>query len=182
MLSSNRRSRRTLLGGLLAATGLAGSGLAAKFAPWASTDDDPSATAATPRAPERFSETLYLDQYKLYSGGRGPERQKGDQSLLRGTLLTASGERAGELFATAVTMPGPVDTGSPHTARMEVQNLHLHDGTILAMGTVFGPSNIPNVYAVIGGTGRYTVLAGATSLTKTPTWHDLMAERPSVST
>jgi hypothetical protein len=35
MASTKRRSRRTLLGGLLAATGLAGSGLAAKFAPGA---------------------------------------------------------------------------------------------------------------------------------------------------
>ena len=160
MTSSKKPSRRALLGGFLAATGLAGTGLAARFVPL--TPGDGSSADREPGTPGTravHSATYFLDQYTVHGAGTAGERHKGDQSLLRGTLITAAGDRAGELFASAVTMPGPVDQDSARTPRMETQNIHLSDGTILAMGTVFARADIPNIYTVVGGTGRY---AGAT--------------------
>lgn len=161
MTSSKRPSRRALLGGFLAATGLAGTGLAAKLVPLAEGDrSSRDAEAATPGTRAVLSTTYFLDQYTVHGGGTATERRKGDQSLLRGTLITATGERVGELFASAVTMPGPIDGLAARTARMETQDLHLNDGTILAMGTVFARADIPNIYTVVGGTGRYAGAAG----------------------
>ena len=148
------------------ATGLAGTGLAAKFGIPLLADGDPD--ASEPESPSLAASTLYLDRYTLHSNGRGPERHKGDQSLLRGTLTTDDGARAGELFATAITMPGPIDGDSPRTPRMELQTLQLTDGTIMAMGTVFAQSDIPNVYTVVGGTGRYLGTRGSYRFDENP--------------
>jgi hypothetical protein len=104
--------------------------------------------------------TLYLDRYTLHSTAGGAARQKGDQSLLRGTLITEDGEAIGELFASAVTMPGPIDGVSPRTPRMEFQTLQLNSGTLMAMATVFAQSDIPNVYTVVGGTGAFAGARG----------------------
>jgi hypothetical protein len=57
-------------------------------------------------------------------------------------------------------MPGPLDDDSLRTPRMETQNLHLKDGTILAMGTVFAQTDVPNIYTVVGGTGAYAGARG----------------------
>jgi len=167
MTERKRRSRRSLLGGALALAGLVGSGLATKLqlADGAETE----AAAQTPGDGKSVAAThLFLDRYTLHSSGSGIERRKGDQTLLRGTLLSAEGEKVGELFASAITMPGPVDEDSPHTPRMEMQTLQLRDGTILAMGTVFAQDNIPNIYTVIGGTGHYAGLRGTYTFDDNP--------------
>jgi hypothetical protein len=162
MTSGKRPSRRTLLGGFLAATGLAGTGIAAKLLPTTGSDDGSlSARERTaPGSQVAIETTFFLDQYTVHTAGAAAERHRGDQSLLRGTLITSAGERAGELFASAVTMPGPVDDRSARTPRMETQNLHLSDGIIVAMGTVFAQADIPNIYTVVGGTGRYAGARG----------------------
>ena len=160
MTSSKRPSRRTLLGGLLAAAGLAGTGFATKLVPSEDSGNSNLPEAKSPGGTRFVSSTYFVDQYTLHTPGRGPERHKGDQSLLRGTLLTADGERAGELFASAVTMPGPIDDRAGRTPRMETQNLNLNDGTIVAIGTVFAQADIPNIYTVVGGTGSYTGARG----------------------
>lgn len=167
MTERKRRSRRSLLGGALAIAGLVGSGLATKLQ---LADGPESETAVrTPGGGKSVAPRhLYLDRYTLHSSGSGLERRKGDQTLLRGTLLSDDGEKVGELFASAITMPGPVDDDSPHTPRMEMQTLQLRDGTILAMGTVFAQDNIPNIYTVIGGTGNYARLRGSYTFDDNP--------------
>lgn len=105
---------------------------------------------------------LYLERYSMHTGegGRGAQRKRGDQTVLRGMLTTADGERFGEVFASALTMPGPVDADSPHTSRLEIQNFHLRDGTILGMGTAFAQVEVPNLYTIIGGSGKYAGARG----------------------
>ena len=169
MTSSKRPSRRTLLGGILAATGLAGTGIAAKLiSPVGNDGSSPGEEQVLPGSRLAVSRTRFLDKYTVHTAGSPAERHKGDQSLLRGTLITTAGERAGELFASAVTMPGPIDEHSARTPRMETQNLHLGDGTILAMGTVFAQADIPNIYTVVGGTGSYAGARGTCQFDDNP--------------
>lgn len=142
--------------GMLAATGVAGTGIVSKLLP--SSGDEPLAVRDSPATPSVALKPLYLDRYTSFSSGA--DRRSGDQSLIRGTLRGDDGEIAGELFASSVTMPGPAAEGLPKTARMEFQNLHLADGTIAAMGTVFAQADIPNIYTIFGGTGRYATMRG----------------------
>jgi hypothetical protein len=139
-------------------------------------DGSPSSSSEGSPSTSRSSDsaeaipTLYLDRYSLYTGERtrGAQRVRGDQTLLRGTLKTEAGDHVGEIYSTAFTMPGPIDHQSPRTSRMEFQNLHLADGTILGMGTTFASVDIPNIYSVIGGTGRYTGARGAYTFDHNP--------------
>lgn len=140
--------------GMLAATGFAGSGVVAKFLP----GGEESPAVREQPADAVAIKTLFLDRYNAFSSGA--DRRSGDQSLIRGTLRDDAGDIAGELFASSVTMPGPTAEGQPKTARMEFQNLHLADGTIAAMGTVFARADLPNVYTIFGGTGRYAGIRG----------------------
>jgi hypothetical protein len=170
MASILRASRRSVLGTALAAAGIAGSGLAAKLggraddAPVGSDEDVVTAVRASPLP------TLYLDRYAVHTSDRvrGAQRKKGDQTLLRGTLTNDVGERVGEVFASALTMPGPLDAGAPHTPRLEIQNFHLADGTILGMGTTFAQADLPNVYTIIGGSGRYAGVRGGYTFDHNP--------------
>ncbi len=143
--------------GMLGATGVAGAGLVSKFLP-SGGDEGPEQVRDSSTTPFDAIKPLFLDRYTAFSGGAS--RKTGDQSLLRGTLRGDDGAIAGELFASAVTMPGPAAEGLPKTARMEFQNLHLADGTIAAMGTVFAQGDLPNIYTIFGGTGRYAGVRG----------------------
>lgn len=140
--------------GMLAASGVAGSAVVSKLLP-SSREESPAASVSSATL---GIGALYLDRYTTFSGGAA--RKTGDQSLIRGTLRDDAGEIAGELFSTSTTMPGPAADGLPKTARMEFQNLHLADGTIAAMGTVFAQGDLPNIYTIFGGTGRYAGLRG----------------------
>jgi len=157
-------SRRSVLAAL-AVAGFAGTGMVARMR---GRDESPSSSSSSSSADP--IPTLYLDRYSLHTGERtrGAQRVRGDQTLLRGTLTTERGEHVGEIYSTAFTMPGPVDDQSPRTSRMEFQNLHLADGTILGMGTAFASVDIPNIYSVIGGSGRYTGARGAYTFDHNP--------------
>lgn len=160
-MAPNRSSRRSLIGAALAATGLAGTGFASRLGA------SPAETASEDNV---TIPTLHLDHYAVHTGerGRGAQRKKGDQTVLRGTLSTASGEPVGEVFASALTMPGPVEPGAPQTARLEIQNFHLTDGTIVGMGTAFAQADVPNVYTIVGGSGRYAGVRGAYTFVDNP--------------
>lgn len=166
MATTWRPSRRSMLATVLAATGFAGSGYAAKLG---------AADSGSPAPPAGDDgdvglPTLYLDRYSMRTGdrSRGVQRERGDQTVLRGTLTTEAGDRFGEVFASALTMPGPIDPDTPQTSRLEIQNFQLHDGTILGMGTTFAQVDVPNVYTVIGGSGRYAGARGGYTFDHNP--------------
>jgi len=170
MSLDKRPSRRSVLKTALAACAIGGSGLAAKFG--ASRDSHESAPSESPDhlAGSIAASTLHFDKYTMHTGDRGSvQRQRGDQTLLRATLSTEDGESVGELFASAMTMPGPIEPGAPRTPRMEIQNFQLADGTILGMGTMFADAGIPNVYTVFGGSGRYAGARGSYRFDDSPT-------------
>lgn len=170
MASNWRPSRRSVLGSVLAATGLAGTGLASKFVA-ASGDEDSAAPQARDSAADAAAvPTLYLERFSMHTGdrGRGAQRKRGDQTILRGTLTTEAGERYGEVFGSALTMPGPIEPDTPQTPRLEIQNFHLIDGTILGMGTAFAQVEVPNVYTIIGGSGRYAGARGGYTFDNNP--------------
>ena len=166
MASMMQASRRSILGAALAFAGVAGTGMATRLR--GGEGSAPSSSGGSRSAPA--IPTLYLDRYLVRTGERtrGAQRMRGDQTLLRGTLTTETGDQAGEIYSTAFTMPGPVDNESPRTSRMEFQNLHLADGTILGMGTTFASADIPNIYSVIGGSGRYAGARGAYTFDHNP--------------
>lgn len=154
MSTTRRPSRRSLFGAALAATG---AGVVSRFG------NASAAAVAAPSLP-----TLHLDRY-TFSSGDTSRRGRGDQSVLRGVLRTADGEEVGEIFASALTMPGPVTDDSPRTARMEMHNIHLREGTLIGMGTTFARDDVPNVYTIIAGTGRYAAARGAYTFDDNPT-------------
>jgi len=131
---------------------------------------EPVALASRSARTDATLTALYLDAYKLHTAGRAPgaQRQKGDQTLLRGALLTGDGERIGELFASALTMPGPVDGDGPLTPRLEIQSFQLRDGTLMGMGTAFAQADVPNRYTIVGGSGRYAGLRGTYTFDNNP--------------
>lgn len=163
MATTWRPSRRSVLTAFLAATGAAGSGVASKLGDSETTPADSEAGGGV------TVPTLFLDRYSTHTAGRGRgQRTRGDQTVLRGTLTTEDGDRFGEVFASALTMPGPIDADAPQTARMEVQNLQMHDGTILGMGTTFAHVDVPNLYTIIGGSGRYAGVRGGYTFDHNP--------------
>lgn len=163
-------SRRSFLRrAAVATTGLAGSIVALRFGVFTGGEPEaaPNTAAVADRAAPGGVESpiltaLYLDGYKLHTAGRGAgaQREKGDQTLLRGALTAPDGSPAGELFASALTMPGPVIPDAPQTSRLEMQNLQLRDGTLIGMGAVYAQDDLPNRYTIIGGSGRYAGLRG----------------------
>jgi len=166
MATTWRPSRRSVLTTVLAATGLAGSGVASKLG----TDGSGSGSSPADDDEAVGVPTLYLDHYSMHTGdrSRGAQRKQGDQTVLRGTLTTADGDRFGEVFASALTMPGPVEHDTPQTSRLEIQNFQLRDGTILGMGTAFAQIDVPNVYTIIGGSGRYAGVRGGYTFDHNP--------------
>lgn len=173
MGSGAQTSRRSAIGTALAAVGLAGTGAIAKlgFGRGDSNNGYSESEAATPAAAAApVMPTLYLSDYLTHTEGRssGSQRKKGDQTLLRGMLKNEAGEQVGEVFASSITMPGPVAPGAPATPRMELQNLQLADGTIMAMGTVFAQDDIANTYTIIGGSGAYAAVRGGYTFDHNP--------------
>lgn len=168
MTSRFHASRRSVLGAALATVGLAGTGAAARFGTSVQRDDESDSSRMAAGAPAM--PTLYLDRYTTHTGdrARGAQRRKGDQTVMRGTLTTEAGDRVGEIFTSAMTMPGPVEPDTPDTPRMEIQNLQLNDGAIMGMGTVFAQSDIPNTYTVVGGSGRYAGARGGYTFDDNP--------------
>lgn len=171
MAASHRTSRRSLLGAALAVTGLAGTGLASRLGRRAVDQDDAADDGADEAGADRIAlPTMYLDRYTVHSGASGgAQRSRGDQTLLRGTLVDAQGLRVGEVFASAVTMPGGVEPDGPFTSRMETQHLHLDDGGIVATGVAFARADLPNVYTVVGGSGRFAGARGSYTFEHDPT-------------
>lgn len=167
METTKRPSRRSLLRAAIAFTGVAGTGLAAKLAPFGGSDGSTTLRSTDGEPNTVASATLYLDRYTMHTGG-GLERQKGDQTLLRGTLLSGGGDSVGELFSSAITMPGPVEPDAPRSPRLEIQNFQLADGNILGMGTTFSNPDISNVYTVFGGSGRYSGARGSYTFDDNP--------------
>jgi hypothetical protein len=87
----------------------------------------------------------------------GEPPAQGDRLTMYGELFDEGGGRKlGEFYAACFCAGAPFGMGPVAAANVEMHTLNLIDGSIMAMGTATAGEN---VYAIVGGTGKY---AGAT--------------------
>ena len=100
-------------------------------------------------------------QWHLVSQDRpaGVPPTQGDRLTMFGELLDAAGDRkVGEFYAACFCTGSPFGSSPVAAANVEMHTLNLIDGTIVAMGSA---SAGENVYAIVGGTGKYAGASGS---------------------
>jgi hypothetical protein len=86
---------------------------------------------------------------------RGELPQPGDRLSVFGELVDGKGEKVGDFYSACFCMPAPLDG---QAANVELHNMTLPGGTLAAMGTATAG---PNVFTIVGGTGRYQGATGS---------------------
>jgi hypothetical protein len=158
-------TRRTVLRtGLLALGGLAGivgaGGLAARMK---------SGLVPSPSEVSAGSFRLWGTEWSLAAPGlrRGDLPKRGDLVSVSGVLRAQpDGEPVGDFFASVVHLDGTAGHGPYSSVQQETHTFRLADGTIVGMGT-----NLPSgesVFAIVGGTGRYSGVTGSYIGTQSP--------------
>lgn len=120
----------------------------------------PQATAA-PRT-ERL--TLHGRQWHVSSTGLRPGElpDRGHRLLGQGELVDGpGGEKLGEFFATSFGVESPGRAGPDGVATLELHTFNLADGSIIGTGTARAALDAEDVFAIVGGTGRYVGARGS---------------------
>jgi hypothetical protein len=105
---------------------------------------------------------LYGSDWHLAAPGlrRGELPKRGDQVSISGALSHAPGEaEVGTFFASVVHLDGTIGHGPYSSAQLETHTFQLPGGTLVGMGTTTGSGE--NVFAIVGGTGRYLGATGS---------------------
>jgi len=100
-------------------------------------------------------------QWHLVSQDRPPGQPptQGDRLTMFGELLDEAGARkVGEFYAACFCTGSPFGTSPVAAANVEMHTLNLVDGSIVAIGSA---SAGDNVYAIVGGTGKYAAASGS---------------------
>src|SRR5262245_37032719 len=100
-------------------------------------------------------------QWHLVSQDRpaGEPPTQGDRLTMFGELLDeAGGRKVGEFYAACFCTGSPFGASPVAAANVEMHTLNLVDGSIVAMGTATAGEN---VYAIVGGTGKYAGASGS---------------------
>jgi hypothetical protein len=145
-------ARRGLLGrGALLVAGALGLGAVAR-------GEGARELAAPAAEAGRSVQRLAGRSWHLVSDRRpGEVPAQGDRLTMYGELFDeAGGRKLGEFYAACFCTGAPFGMGPVAAANVEMHTLNLADGSIMAMGTATAGEN---VYAIVGGTGKY---AGAT--------------------
>ena len=122
------------------------------------------AASPSPATPMDASFDLFGRFWHVASSPRGAGQppQRGDQFAVAGELLDApGGAKVGEFYSACTCVAAPFGASALAAATMEVHTLSLRDGTLLGMGTATADPAAPNVYAIVGGTGRYQGVGGS---------------------
>ncbi len=117
-----------------------------------------------PGASTQGTLTLYGRHWHLHSQNRkrGEALAGGDQIATYGELLSgAHGTKVGEFYASGLHLRAPLGPTPFAAANVEVHTFNLLEGTIVGMGTTGAALGQENIYAVVGGTGRYTGARGS---------------------
>ena len=152
-MSTSRRS--ALKRGLAAVGGLVGVGVGDRIVGAA------PAGAAESGGPQQL--TLYGRDWHSYSPVRpaGVLPSRGDRLLASGDLhLAPDGEKIGEFHAAAFTLAPPGQVGPSGAGSLELHTLQLDDGSIVAAGVASPDTDLEDVFAIIGGPGRYAGARG----------------------
>ncbi len=105
--------------------------------------------------------TLYGRDWHLADRDRRPGRvpAPGDRMAMFDELLDgAEGEKVGEFYAACFCVDSPFGATPYAAANLEFHTFNLDGGSISGMGTA---SAGENVYAIVGGTGRFAGARGS---------------------
>lgn len=121
-------------------------------------------TPVQANGPKTQQMTLHGRQWHVSSTelrpGQLPDR--GHRLLARGELVAApDGDKVGELFATSFGIESPNRAGPDGAATLELHTFNLADGSIIGTGTARAALDVDDVFAIVGGTGRYVGARGS---------------------
>lgn len=92
--------------------------------------------------------------------GELPDR--GHRLLGQGELVDRpGGEKLGEFFATSFGVEAPGRAGPDGVATLELHTFNLADGSIIGTGTARAALDAEDVFAIVGGTGKYVGARGS---------------------
>ena len=149
--------RNVLKHGALLLAAVFGGGVAARGNGQSGFGERPSASA-------QGTFTLYGHHWHLHSPNRKPGEAPagGDQIATYGELLSGPhGTKLGEFYASGLHLLAPFGPTPFAAANVEVHTFNLLEGTIVGMGTTGAALGQENIYAVVGGTGRYAGARGS---------------------
>jgi hypothetical protein len=118
------------------------------------------AQAATSDGAGSKTFTLYGRQWQMYAADKRPGQVpvKGDRMAMYGEFVDEQGAKVGEFYSSCFCVDSPFGDTPFAAANVEMHTLNLDGGTIVGMGTA---SAGDNVYAIVGGTGRFTGARGS---------------------
>lgn len=152
-ISRTGTSRRSLIRkGFLTAAGLVGLKAVG-----------PAVTTSAARAAPATSLTLYGRRWHSYRQTKGSSLlpAKGDRLVASGDLhATPDGDKVGEFHAAVFHLGSPGQVGPTGAGSLELHTIVLPEGSILGAGTAMPDTETDDVFAVIGGTGRYASARG----------------------
>lgn len=92
--------------------------------------------------------------------GELPDR--GHRLLGQGELLDRpGGDKVGEFFATSFGVESPGRAGPEGVATLELHTFNLAGGSIIGTGTARAALDAEDVFAIVGGTGKYVGARGS---------------------
>ena len=153
--------REALKRGLVLIGAAAGMGTAGKVVAGASQSDAP---APAGRGPKTEQMTLHGTQWHVSSTGLRPGElpDRGHRLLGQGELVDRpGGDRLGEFFATSFGIDSPGRAGPDGVATLELHTFNLAGGSIIGTGTARASLDAEDVFAIVGGTGRYVGARGS---------------------
>ncbi len=154
--------REALKRGFLMIGAAVGVGTAGKALVSSSGDSAP----ARSRGPRMEQLTLHGRQWHLTSTELKPGQlpDKGSRLLGRGELVDApgaTGTAIGEFHATSFGIDSPGRAGADGAATLEFHTFNLSDGTLMGSGTARASLDAADVFAIVGGTGKYVGARGS---------------------
>lgn len=156
------QSRRGILkGGLALLGGLAGAGTAGRGLFGRATAE------AAPGPSGSLSIELHGASWSIASRHllRGQLPRAGDRMTASGILLDApadaGGREIGEFYGAFIGVSDPGHDGPSGIAGLEQHTFRLADGSIMGAGLATRDYDQQDVFAVVGGTGRYTGARGS---------------------
>jgi hypothetical protein len=127
----------------------------------------PAAAPAAAQAAEATTLTLLGRNWCSYAHGKPPGElpAKGDRMVASGDLhATSDGEKVGEFHAALFHLGAPGQVGPTGAGSLELHTIVLPEGSIIGTGTATPDADAHDLFAVLGGTGRYAGVQGTYTL------------------
>jgi hypothetical protein len=152
--------RAAIRNGLLAAAGVFG---VRAVGPLVAVPPAGAADAGEVTGASTTTLTLYGRHWHTYASGKraGELPARGDRLVASGDLHAApDGEKVGEFHAALFSLGAPSAVGPTGAGSLELHTIVLPEGSVIAAGTGSPDADRDDVFAVLGGTGRYAGARG----------------------